>query len=185
MKCIALAIALLMPFAYAADKVYSWKDANGNTIFSDQPPPGQKVQEKTIKTNNIQTSGGGYEMREALRKNPVTLWANNCGEPCDQARTLLSKRGVPFALKNPESNARDMEELKRLVGSATVPVLQIGGSVSKGFRDTEWHAALDGAGYPRSGDPTVKGGQKPEAAQPAPAQQPVPPPPAPAQPNAL
>ncbi|MFC4161077.1 glutaredoxin family protein [Chitinimonas lacunae] len=167
MKRLAIVIALLVPFAHAAGKVYSWKDANGNVIYSDQPPPGQKVEEKAVKTNNIQTSGGGYEMREAIRKNPVTLWANNCGEACDQAKALLTKRGVPYSLRNPESNERDLEELKRLSGAAVVPVLQVGTAVNKGFRESSWHAALDGAGYPRSADPTVKAGPKAEEKQPA------------------
>ncbi|QNM95854.1 glutaredoxin family protein [Chitinimonas koreensis] len=153
----ALLIALLLaaPFGFAA-KVYQWKDANGNVIFSDQPPPGQQVKEKDVKANVITTSGGNFITREAMRKNPITLWSNNCGEPCDNARALLGKRGVPYALRNPQASTGDYDQLKKLAGDVVVPVLQVGDTALKGFQDTSWAAALDQAGYPKTADPTIR-----------------------------
>lgn len=162
-RLLILALLLLTPLAHAA--VYKWKDANGNTIFSDQPPPNQKAEQRDIKANVMQTSGGNFNTREAMRKNPVTLWTNNCGEPCDSARALLGKRGIAYSLRNPEASAADFEALKKLVGAASVPVLQIGSNTKlTGFNAASWASALDAAGYGQTADPTLKAGETPAAA---------------------
>ena len=150
----ALSIGLA-PFALAAS-VYQWKDANGNMVYSDQPPPGQAATQKSLQANVMQTSGGGYSLREAIRKSPVTLWMNNCGDNCDSARALLTKRGVPYSLRNPEASAADTEALKKLVGAVVAPVLQVGTASLKGFDEGAWQSALDQAGYPKAPDPTFK-----------------------------
>ncbi|WP_374354086.1 glutaredoxin family protein [Chitinimonas sp.] len=172
MRRLLLALLILSaPFALAG-KVYQWKDANGNIVFSDTPPPDQKAQSKDIKTNVIQTSGGGFDLKEAMRKSPVILWANNCGESCDSARLLLSKRGVPYGLRNPQASPADLEALKKILsGDAVVPVLQVGATTLRGFEPESWQGALDNAGYPKSADPTAKNisGPTPVAAPAAPA----------------
>ncbi|QDQ26218.1 glutaredoxin family protein [Chitinimonas arctica] len=165
---ITLGLALALPMAHAA-KVYSWKDASGNVVFSDQPQPGQKADVKDVKGNVVQTSGGNFITREAVRKNPVTLWINNCGDACDSARTMLAKRGVPYSLRNPQASTADYDQLKKLTGEAMVPSLQVGESTLKGFSESAWAAALDSGGYAKSGDPTLKGQQPAAAAAPAPA----------------
>ena len=160
---LTLILAALMPVAQAA-KVYQYKDANGNIVFSDQPPPGQKAETKDVKANVMQTSGGNFLTREAIRKNPVILWNNNCGEQCDNARNLLVKRGVPYSLRNPQASTSDFDQLKKVAGEAIVPVLQVGDKVLKGFQDGGWDAALDAAGYGKAPDPTLKGQPQPGAA---------------------
>ncbi|GAB3268116.1 DUF4124 domain-containing protein [Chitinimonas naiadis] len=163
---LTLILAALMPFAQAA-KVYQYKDANGNIVFSDQPPPGQKAETKDVKANVMQTSGGNFLTREAIRKNPVILWSNNCGEQCDNARALLAKRGVPYSLRNPQASQADLDQLKKIAGEAVVPVLQVGDKVLKGYQDgSGWEAALDAGGYGKTPDPTLKGQAQP-AGQPA------------------
>lgn len=37
-----------------------------------------------------------YEVAEAARKNPVTLYTSSNCSPCDTGRTMLTSRGVPF-----------------------------------------------------------------------------------------
>lgn len=153
-----LVLALLLVSSCAmANKVYQWKDANGNTVYSDQPPVGQKSQEKDYKSNVIQTSGGGFDLKEAMRKSPVTLWANNCGQSCDDARSLLAKRGVPYSMRNPQATPADLDALKKVLGGdPVIPVLQIGTNTIRGFEASTWQAALDSAGYPKAPDPTAK-----------------------------
>ncbi|HEY9104606.1 glutaredoxin family protein [Chitinimonas sp.] len=161
----ALLCVALLPLAQAA-KIYQYKDANGNVVFSDQPPPGQKADTKDVKANVVQTSGGTFSTREAIRKNPVVLWSNNCGENCDNARSLLAKRGVPYSLRNPQASPADFDQLKKIAGDGVVPVLQIGDKVIKGYQEGGWDAALDAGGYSKTPDPTLKG-QAP-GSQPAP-----------------
>jgi len=171
-----LLLLTLSTFALAT-QVYQWKDANGNTIFSDHPPPGTKAERKNVQANVMDTSGGSYATREALRKAPVTLWINECGEPCNGARNLLNKRGIRYMLRNPEASAADGDALNKVAGARVVPVLQVGTTVLKGFVELDWQAALDNAGYPKSADPTLPGGAKitPPATPPAASpQQPAP-----------
>ncbi len=156
---LAFTLLVLSPLSYAAS-VYQWKDASGNVVFSDQPPTNQQSQKRDIKSNVVDTSGGNFNTREAMRNNPVTLWTNSCGQSCDDARSMLSKRGVAYSLRNPEASATDFDLLKKLVGLATVPVLQVGSKTLTGFNAGAWASALDEAGY-KTPDPTLKAGATP------------------------
>ncbi|MBW8305793.1 MAG: glutaredoxin family protein [Thiobacillus sp.] len=159
--CVALASAPL-----AAAQLYQWKDAQGRTVYSDQPPPTsvRNAQQKSFKGNLIEV-GESYAVKTAREKNPVTLYASACGAPCDQARQLLAERGVPFSNKDPQASPESQAELKKLTGRLSVPVLVVGNDKIDGFETGQWQAMLDRAGYPKSAPP----GRKPVPAA-APAQ---------------
>ena len=163
--CLALASAPL-----AAAQLYQWKDAQGRTVYSDQPPPPSagKVQQKNFKGNFIEV-GESYTARTAREKFPVTLFSTGCGAPCDQARQLLSERGVPYSSKDPQVSPEANAELKKLTGRLSVPVLVVGQDKIDGFETGQWQALLDKAGYPTSPAPGRKPAAAPEAAVPAPA----------------
>jgi glutaredoxin len=159
--CLAAASAPL-----AAADLYQWKDAQGRMVYSDHPPPPsiKDAQQKSFKGSVIEV-GESYATRSAREKYPVTLYANACGAPCDQARQLLSSRGVPFSDKDPQTNPAAQAELQKLTGHLNVPVLTVGSEKFDGFESGQWQAALDRAGYPKSAPP----GSKPApAANPAP-----------------
>ena len=162
--CMALASAPL-----AAAQLYQWKDAQGRTVYSDQPPPPSihNAQQKSFKGNFIEV-GESYAVKTAREKHPITLYASACGAPCDQARQLLTERGVPFSNKDPQANPGAQAELQKLTGRSSVPVLVVGNDKIDGFETGQWQAMLDRAGYPKSAQP----GRKPApqtAATPAPA----------------
>ena len=162
--CMALASAPL-----AAAQLYQWKDAQGRTVYSDQPPPPSihNAQQKSFKGNLIEV-GESYAVKTAREKNPVTLYASACGAPCDQARQLLTERGVPFSSKDPQASPESQAELQKLTGRLSVPVLVVGSDKIDGFETGQWQAMLDRAGYPKSAPP----GRKPApqtATTPAPA----------------
>ncbi|HQS82748.1 MAG TPA: glutaredoxin family protein [Thiobacillus sp.] len=160
--CVALASAPL-----AAAQLYQWKDAQGRMQYSDQPPPPsvRNAQQKSFKGNLIEV-GESYAAKTAREKSPVTLYASACGAPCDQARQLLSERGVPFSNKDPQASPESQAELQKLTGRLSVPVLVVGSDRIDGFETGQWQAMLDRAGYPKSAPP----GRKPvPAAAPAPA----------------
>jgi hypothetical protein len=150
----------------AAAQLYQWKDAQGRTVYSDQPPPVsvKAVQQKTFKGNFIEV-GESYAARTARENYPVTLYASACGATCDQARQLLVDRGVPFSSKDPQGSPDVQAELQKLTGHLRVPVLTVGTEKIDGFESSQWQAALDRAGYPKSALP---GGKPPPAANPAP-----------------
>lgn len=155
----------------AAAQLYQWKDAQGRTAYSDQPPPPsiRNVERKSFKGSVIEV-GESYATRSAREKYPVTLYASACGVPCDQARQLLADRGVPFSSRDPQASPEAQAELKKLTGHLSVPVLVVGRDRIDGFETGQWQAALDRAGYPKSALPGSK---------PAPAANPAPPPAAP------
>jgi len=151
----------------AAAQLYQWKDAQGRTMYSDQPPPTsiRNAQQKAFKGSVIEV-GESYAAKTAREKHPITLYAGACGAPCDQARQLLSERGVAFSNKDPQANPEAQAELQKLTGRLSVPVLVVGSDKIDGFETGQWQAMLDRAGYPKSAPP----GRKPvPAAAPPPA----------------
>lgn len=134
-----------------AGELFRWVDAEGKVHYTDQPPPAsaKKVEEKKLGGSASDTSELPYATRQAVKKSPVTLYANDC-EPCTQARAHLTQRGIPFTSKNPQTSPADAEALAKLVGGVFVPVLVVGSGVSKGYDKDTWDAVLDVAGYPKS-----------------------------------
>jgi len=90
----------------------------------------------------------------AAKNFPVTLYTTDCGDACTKARSLLAKRGIPFSEKNAQQ-PDDQEELSKLLGGQLeVPVLKVGNNVVRGYEESQWHSALDIAGYPKSAGAT-------------------------------
>lgn len=160
-----MAFGLLATQAQATE-MYRWTDADGKVHYTDQPPPqtARQVEEKNI-SGGVATDASNlpYASRVAMKKAPVTLYVNDCGAPCKDAKDFLNKRGVPFATKNPQTTPADAEALKKAAGSLVVPVMVVGTSVSKGFEKGMWDKALDAAGYPKEG--SVKPQKSEEAAE--------------------
>ncbi len=153
-----------------AAQLYQWKDAQGRAVYSDQAPPAgvKNAQQKAFKGSVIEI-GESYATKTAREKFPVTLYASACGAPCDQARQLLTQRGVPFSNKDPQASPEAQAELQKLTGRTSVPVLVVGSDRVDGFEAGQWQAALDRAGYPKS----APAGSKPVSAT-APAAAPAP-----------
>ena len=154
--CLAAASAPL-----AAAQLYQWKDAQGRTVYSDQPPPTsiRNAQQKSFKGSVIEV-GESHAARTAREKQPVTLYTSACGAPCDQARQLLNERGVPYSSKDLQASEDARNEVQKLTGKLNVPILLVGAAKLEGFAAGPWQAALDRAGYPKSAPP----GRKPAPA---------------------
>ena len=153
MRLSSFAIILLACAATMAEaQLYKWVDKDGKVTYSDVPPPKEvkEVKPKSFTDNVTPADDLPYSVRDAIKRNPVTLYANACGEPCDKARALLGARGIPFTDRNPETDQSALEALKEAAGALSVPTLTIGTRVVKGFADSEWHDALTSSGYPRT-----------------------------------
>lgn len=135
----------------ASAGMFRWVDKDGKVHYSDQAPPTdvKSAEQKKISGNVIENSELNIQLQDAMKRNPATLYANNCGEICDKARNLLKTRGVPHADKNPET-PEIADELKKLAGSLEVPTLKLGTKHIKGFEVGQWNTALDAAGYPKT-----------------------------------
>lgn len=139
----------------ASAQTYRWVDpATGRTMITDTPPPGSAKQvSRTTSAPPAADAQLPFATRQAAQNFPVTLYTGADCAPCQQARELLTKRGVPFTEKTMQSEA-DLAELMALTGGTGVPVLKVGRQTLKGFEAGNFNSALDLAGYPKSGATT-------------------------------
>ena len=173
MRLSLLATTLLAGAIGTADaQLYKWVDQDGKVTYADTPPPKDaKDALKKNYTDNVTPAEAElpFGVKDAIKRNPVTLYANACGQLCDQARALLTTRGIPFADRNPETNKAARDTLNEAAGGMPIPTLTVGARVLKGFAESEWQDALSSSGYPRF---------NPAAARPKPAAAAAPPTPA-------
>jgi glutaredoxin len=78
----------------------------------------------------------------------VRLFTHPQCTPCTEARALLASRGVSFSEVSADT-AQGLAELEKLTGAKNVPVLFVGTTMVNGYADTNFHKALDDAGFPR------------------------------------
>jgi glutaredoxin len=144
-----LALGAALCAAAADAQIYKWKDSRGVTHFSDLPPP-PSVTASEMKTPAV-TAGGGpelpYQLAEAVKNYPVTLYTAPRCAPCDQGRALLQARGIPYTEKTIVS-AADHAALNQAGGANQLPLLLVGRQTQVGFETGAWEAALTAAAYP-------------------------------------
>lgn len=136
-----------------AAQVYRYTDTDGKVVYSDRaPPPNAKgVQTKRMGGNFIETSEPSVAAQQASEKYPVTLFTFDCGEVCQNAESLLNKRGVPFAIVNVQADEAGRARLQALTNDDKAPVLAVGDAlIVKGFNEPRWQSTLDQAGYPKT-----------------------------------
>jgi glutaredoxin len=158
MKFLSVLLLVLTVGTAAAQTTYRWTDAEGKLHFTDTPPPaGAAKKSETLKSKAAAADDQPlpYETRKAAQDFPVTLFAStDCGDPCQQGRDLLKRRGIPFAEKDvgtPDGQAA----MQAVAGKEqkTIPVLAVGSRVVKGFLAQEWGGLLDAVGYPQAAAP--------------------------------
>ena len=165
-----LALSLTLASAGASAQMYKWVDQKGSVHYTDTPPP-PNARKADIKASasTVQNATVPYALAQAMRSHPVILYTAPGCKPCDQGRSLLKARGVPFAEKLVTSEA-DVARLRAAGGNGDVPFLLVGKVSSSGFDSASWTGALTTAGYPLlSVLPRNYQFAAPEAAAPAPA----------------
>jgi glutaredoxin len=155
MKLLSLPLLLaLLALSHAATaQVFKWVDDKGVTHFSDQPPPASAKAKAPAAVKTAGGSGGDsgaglpYELAQAVRNHPVVMYTSSPCAPCEQGRSLLSTRGIPFTEKSVATDA-DIAQMKAAGGDGQMPLLFIGRSKITGFQEGAWNAALSAASYP-------------------------------------
>jgi len=151
-----IAALTLVGGAIAQTQVYRYTDTDGRVVYSDRPPSSdvKNLQTKKLGANFISTTEPNYAAALAADRFPVTLYTFQCGDVCQNAESLLNRRGVPFTIVNvsePEGQTR----LQAVASEGVAPVLTVGDKmVAKGYNEARWQAMLDDAGYPKT--PAVK-----------------------------
>ena len=152
MKHIALLLTC-MAFTVqgASAELFRWVDDAGRVHYSDTPPTdASRVERKKVSRNVEPGAEISYEARRAQENFPVTLYVtNSCGGPCEQARGLLSKRGIPFSEKILNTQ-EEVDSFFKLSGSSGAPTLAVGNTFLSGFLEQKWNSELDIAGYPKT-----------------------------------
>jgi glutaredoxin len=135
----------------AQAQMYKWVGPDGKITYSDVPPPtsAKQVERKEIPVGDANASDLPADLAAAVRGNPVTLFTAPKCVPCQQGRSLLVNRGVPFSEKTVVSN-EDIDRLRQVSGDAQLPFLQVGGVKQQGYSQEGWTSALTTAGYPEA-----------------------------------
>lgn len=146
-----IAAVLAAATALPALAQYRWTDPSGQVNYGDSPPAAAKnlsrVDGRARAESSDPTGGFSFELRKAMATFPITLYtALDCG-PCDTARVWLRQRGVPHQEVVVDTDV-DAEELKRRVGTTSVPVMTLGRTPHLGFKESAWSVAINAAGYP-------------------------------------
>jgi glutaredoxin len=165
----AVLLGLLCAGTAALAQQYRWVDDQGKPHYSDTPPAKAKAVTKAEAKapRPPEDPPPPYEVRRAMNDFPVTLYtAPSCTETCELARTVLNKRGIPFAEVLVDSN-ETRERVKALTGAVGVPVLIVGRSVFTGYEPSGYQGLLDSAGYPKEGAVPARSQRAPAAPAPA------------------
>lgn len=169
MKHIFLLLACLAitPLSVEASEIFHWVDKNGKVHYSDVPPENTAdVERKKLSSQATEIDDLPYETQRAHQNFPVTLYVTSgCGAPCDMARSMLNKRGIPFSEKLLKTQ-QEVDEFYKTSGSTGAPTLSIGKKFLSGFLESRWNSELDVAGYPKT--PTYRQRIAPPPKRPAP-----------------
>lgn len=141
-------LAFLFCLASAHAQMYRSVDARGNVTYSDQPPSSSvKLETKPLPAEDAEGMAMPYALSQAFKNHPVTLYTSGACAPCDEARTFLKQRGIPFYEKLVSSN-EDVAFMKQQGGDGRLPLLTVGRTPYTGFEAGAWGIALTAAGYP-------------------------------------
>ena len=86
-----LALVMAVSTGANAQEIFRWVDKDGKVHYGDTlPPPAlvKNLQTKKLSESVIEQQAVPYGVAIAMKNNPVTLYANNCGEACTTARGL-------------------------------------------------------------------------------------------------
>ncbi|MEY2893342.1 MAG: hypothetical protein RJA98_3250 [Pseudomonadota bacterium] len=134
--------------------LYKVVGPDGRVTYTDRPP--QEASASTGRVSAVSAAGGAgsgtaalpLELRQAAQRFPVTIYTTATCDPCESARQLLRKRGVPYTERQVLTPA-DAEALFKLTGGREAPAASIGAQVMRGYSADLWNSYLDAAAYPK------------------------------------
>jgi glutaredoxin len=146
-----LLTAAAFGLATAAMAQFKVVDQDGRVTYTDKPGTSLTDHRANAKAGTAANPNSSLplELRQAVSRYPVTLYAGKDCRACDSGRQLLQQRGIPFSEKRVESYD-DIAAFQRLTGALTLPVLTIGAQQLRGLLAADWNSYLDAAGYPAS-----------------------------------
>jgi glutaredoxin len=161
-----LAACLLALPSHALYKVVG---PDGRVTYTDRAPPAELGRIQPLGRSGAPEPEASpnaalpNDLRQVSTRFPVTLYTAADCVPCEAGRRLLQQRGIPYAERR-IAGEDDAEAMNRITGGRSVPSLMVGSQALRGLSDTDWHAYLDAAGYPR--ESKLPKGYQPPAATP-------------------
>ncbi len=139
----------MLLIAATASAQYKSIGRDGRVTYSDTPPPANArvVEQKKPAADAAARPALPFGLQQAATKYPVTLYTGDKCAPCDEARTFLRTRGIPFTEKTVTSD-EDIALFKQQSPDGTAPVVTVGSRRSVGYSQVAWSGLLDSAGYP-------------------------------------
>jgi glutaredoxin len=142
-------------------QLYQYTDKHGNVVFTDKPPAGSDAKEKRLKDDGLfwsnmseadypshRDSGKVPPVREEKRRDysketAVMYMTDWCGY-CKQAKQYIRSLGAGLVEYNIDKDAdRKAEMRKKSGGSSSVPLIDIDGTIIRGYSPPAIKAALD------------------------------------------
>jgi len=158
---ILLAAALALASAGAGAQMYRWTDEQGRVRYTDTPPPASAKGARRLQSGEepprpapppaAETKKAAAAPRLAPLPEVVLYTNSGCTILCVDARNHLLDRGVNFREVEVETPAA-LDELRKVSGGLSVPVLLVGSAMQKGYEITLFDRALDAAGFPKAGE---------------------------------
>jgi len=155
----------LAAFGLPAQAQYKWTGPDGKVVYSDSPPPpgitaATLAGPSAAKPDNKSNLAG---LGPIAAKYPVVLYTTSDCSPCQQARSYLSARGIPFSEKTVKTPA-DADAFRAAgLTELRFPTLGVGREHNTGFEQSQWGSLLDAAGYPAKS--MLPAGYRPQPAQ--------------------
>lgn len=156
MKSLRLSVGLLAGclLALPSHALYKVVGPDGKVTYIDRAPSSELGRVQPIGRDGTPAPDASpnaalpSDLRQVSTRFPVTLYTSTDCAPCETGRRLLQQRGIPYAERR-VTNEEDAEAMNRITGGRSVPSLMVGSQALRGLSDTDWHAYLDAAGYPR------------------------------------
>jgi len=133
----------------AVSQVYKWTDENGNLHFTDTPPAGTKakkiLEDRSESKHQAKTSTSPNSRTPAKRDYrdiQVTIYTTSWCPYCKRAKEYLNSLKVNYTEYDIEKDEDKAAEFKSKGGSG-VPLLDIEGTILKGYSPASIKSALD------------------------------------------
>lgn len=169
------AFAALASGVSPAQNLYRSVGPDGRVTYSDRAiSPNAKPSAEAVSNADSPASSANaqlpYDLRQTANRYPVTVYTGKDCEPCDEARSHLQNRGIPFSERTIDTSS-DAAALRKLSGQDSLPFATIGNQHLKGFGADSWDQYLSAAGYPKQ--PQLPKNYKAPAAKPLTVQAPA------------
>jgi glutaredoxin len=165
MNILRLLAVMALIFAFsspAAGQIYQYTDKKGNVVFSDSPPAGAEAKEKRLQDNvfwssqraeaDVPVSGSDpatpqlpvQERKRDYGNVTVVMYMTKWCGYCKKAGAYVRSLGARLTEYDIDADQGRKEEMRKMSGgSLAVPLLNIDGTIIRGFNGSAIKAALD------------------------------------------